>query len=67
MTKSKFSSLIIADFNGTTKNKRTLNTGKNNILEKGLMVSFEDDTKLGNWSDSRLKWIFSVIRDKVKI
>jgi len=42
-----------SNFNGTTKNKRTLNTGKNNILEKGLMVSFEDDTKLGNWSDSR--------------
>ena len=55
MSKSKFSTLFIADFNGTTKNKRTLNTGKNNILEKGLMVSFEDDTKLGNWSDSRLK------------
>ena len=49
--------ILTTGFNGTVKNKRTLNTGKNDISQKGLFVSYQDQVINGNWSDEKCNMV----------
>ena len=39
-----------AGFNGTVRGRRTLMTGRTDIRDKGMMVSWGGARRLGNWS-----------------
>ena len=39
-----------AGFNGTVRGQRTLMTGRTDIRDKGMMVSWGGARRLGNWS-----------------